>query len=55
LLHRSRSVGNIHANRGFVRAFSVPSNLNELIGFKDDKGRRRIGYLDTVFRRSTLS
>ena len=33
---------------------SVPSLLNGLIGLKDDKGRRRIGYPASVFRRSTL-
>ena len=55
LLYWSRSVGGIHANRVFSTAFSVPSNLNELIELKDDRGRRRIGILDTVFRRSTLS
>ena len=44
-----------HANRGFVRAFSVPCSNNGLIGLKDDKGRRRIGVFETVFRRSTSS
>ena len=44
-----------HANRGFVRAFSVPWLHNGLICLKDDKGWRRIGYPDPVFRRSTLS
>src|SRR6266481_6332278 len=44
-----------HANRGFVGAFSVPSLHNGLIPLKDDKCRRRMGYPDTAFRRSTLS
>jgi hypothetical protein len=42
------------ANRGFVRAFSVPSLNNGLICLKGDRGPRRIRYLDTAIRRSTL-
>lgn len=44
-----------HANRAFARAFGMPVYLNELIGLKADKARRRIGYSDPVFWRSTLS
>lgn len=55
LLYWFQSVGGIHANRVFSAAFSVPSNHNELIGLKDDRGRRRIEVLDPVFRRSPLS
>lgn len=42
-----------HANRGFVRAVSVPCPNHELIGLKGDGGRRRIGVFDPVFRWST--
>ena len=50
-----RPIWSLHANRGFVRAFSVPCRGNELICLKDDKGQRRIEHIGIVFRRSTLS
>src|SRR6266496_1220838 len=55
LARRIRPIGSVHTNRGFVGAFSAPCSNNDLIGLKDDKGRRRIGYANTAFRRSTLS
>jgi hypothetical protein len=55
LRRRIRSIHAVHANHGFVWAFSVPKPINGLIGLKDDKQPCRMTALATVFRRPTLS
>src|SRR5260221_12041114 len=37
------------------RILMCQASTNRLISLKDDKRRRRMGYADTAFRRSTLS